>query len=148
MERDAAGFGTRELNVPLKTLQDEGYFVGIAAHKVFASVGRPSGQLVPPPTAGDNPDGLSTATAAKGATPMAPDFQPWITRIDPNRGLLAFWRRYEVPSFPLLPLTSTKALCHRDVLARQLLLVWAAYRIVSTLIVLIYGKKDSRAAGR
>ena len=26
------------------------------------------------PTAGDNPDGLSTATAAEGAFPMAPDF--------------------------------------------------------------------------
>jgi hypothetical protein len=38
----------------------------------------------PLPTAGDNPDGLSTATAAKGAFPMAPGFQPWITRIAHN----------------------------------------------------------------
>ena len=30
--------------------------------------------------------GLFTATAAEGAFPMAPDFQPWITRIDPNYG--------------------------------------------------------------
>ena len=43
---------------------------------------------VPLPTAGDNPDELPTATAAQGATPMAPNFQPWITRIDPNCGLL------------------------------------------------------------
>jgi hypothetical protein len=42
--------------------------------------------LRPLPTARDNPDGLSTATAAEGAFPMAPDFQPWITRIDPNYG--------------------------------------------------------------
>lgn len=30
-------------------------------------------QAVPLPTAGDNPDGLSTAAAAEGAPPMAPD---------------------------------------------------------------------------
>src|SRR5690349_1095726 len=40
----------------------------------------------PLPTAGDNPDGLSTAAAVEGAFPMAPDLQPWITRIDPNYG--------------------------------------------------------------
>jgi hypothetical protein len=39
---------------------------------------------IPLPTAGDNPDGLSTASAAEGAFLMAPDFQPWITRIDPQ----------------------------------------------------------------
>lgn len=44
-------------------------------------------QIVAPlPTAGDNPEGLSTATAAGGAFLMAPDFQPWITRIAPNHG--------------------------------------------------------------
>ncbi len=42
-------------------------------------------------TAGDNPDGLSTATAAEGATKWLP-FQPWITRIDPNCGLLGSLR--------------------------------------------------------
>lgn len=30
--------------------------------------------------------GLSTATAAEGAFPMAPGLQPWITRIDPSYG--------------------------------------------------------------
>ena len=44
------------------------------------------GLLAPLPTAGDNPGGLSTATAAEGAFLMAPDFHPWITRIDPNYG--------------------------------------------------------------
>lgn len=51
-----------------------------------AVVQAPVGFLVSPPTAGDNPDGLFTATAGEGAFLMAPGFQPWITRIDPNSG--------------------------------------------------------------
>lgn len=47
---------------------------------------RPFGPSIPLTTAGDKPDGLSTATAAKGATPRAPRFQPWITRMHPNCG--------------------------------------------------------------
>jgi len=43
--------------------------------------------------------GLSTATAAEGAFPMAPDFQPWITRIDPNYGQPA-WSPWELANTP------------------------------------------------
>jgi hypothetical protein len=44
------------------------------------------------PTARDNPDGLTTATAAtaaaKGATQQAPNRQPWITWIESTPGQL------------------------------------------------------------
>lgn len=43
---------------------------------------------VPLPTAGDNPERLPTATAAKGSYPTGSQIQPWITRIVPNHGLL------------------------------------------------------------
>ena len=66
-----------------------GRVLGSCATACCAVVQRLSGQLVPLPTAGDNPNGLFTAAAAEGATPMAPEFQPWITRIDPNYGLFA-----------------------------------------------------------
>lgn len=40
-------------------------------------------------TTGDNSHGLSTATTAEGELPQwLPKFQPWITRIHPNRGQL------------------------------------------------------------
>jgi hypothetical protein len=40
----------------------------------------------PPAHTEDSSYGLSTATAAVRATPAAPDFQPWITRINPTWG--------------------------------------------------------------
>jgi hypothetical protein len=54
------------------------------------------------PTAGDSPDGLSTATAVEGAGPNGSRFRPWITRIDPSCGLLGSLRVVAtcVPAFP------------------------------------------------
>ncbi len=74
---------------------------------------------------------------------MAPKFHPWITRIDPNHGLLT-------PAlFPFCRLTQSESKGYKSVagvFTRST--PYGGIPMLNRLLALIHGKKDSRAAGR